>query len=291
MTGRASDDPGARDAAERLLATLSASEELLARFAAPLWSRVGRPVYQEDLGWARGLWGDERAPEVVWQALRRAGALTGEPPTLHAAPLSRMMARLAADEAPPCSTTSEPRTVWTLPSALPDDEGRRNSYLQAAISLVEEARDHVLMVSPYIELRGVGYLFARLSDALTRGVRLVLITHDVADLATVNSHALEELRREAERVGGDLAVFSAESASGRDRELHPLLHAKFVVSDDRSILLGSANLTAYGLTTNLEVGALLGRQAAREASEVVSKLIETGLVRPVFHTGDWSGFR
>ena len=55
-------------------------------------------------------------------------------------------------------------------------------------------------------------------------------------------------------MSGHLEVFSATSATGRDRERHPLLHAKLLIVDRRKLLLGSANLTSYGLSFNFEAG-------------------------------------
>ena len=43
------------------------------------------------------------------------------------------------------------------------------SYLNVAASLLEEARERVVLVSPYVEARGVGLLFDRLAGALPRG--------------------------------------------------------------------------------------------------------------------------
>ncbi len=83
----------------------------------------------------------------------------------------------------------------------------------------------MVLVSPPVEGRGIGYLFDRLSGALVRGVATMMVAHDLSDIVSTNSRAVEDLRREAERVGGLLEVFSATSATGRDREHHPLLRA------------------------------------------------------------------
>ncbi len=64
-----------------------------------------------------------------------------------------------------------------------------------------------MLVSPYVEARGIGLLFDRLAGALSRGGATMLVTHDISDIASINSQAVEELRKEAERVGGHLEVF------------------------------------------------------------------------------------
>ena len=290
------DGPVDRVAVDRLLAALAADEDLLARFSAPLWARVGRPVGLGDLQWVRGLFGDQQAPDVVLRALVREGILPENTPSvIKVEPLARLLLRLATnDEANTTAREAEdtPRVVWTLPAALRagSTDGRSDtpdatSYLEAAVSLIDGARDRVVLVSPYVEARGVGLLFERLADAMARGAKLVLVTHEASDLGSVNSHALEEMRRAAARVGGDLTVFSAGGAgAGGNRTTHPLLHAKMVIVDEKKVLLGSANLTQYGLRANLEAGTVLGREAAAEAASVTDALVESGLVRRAFST-------
>jgi phosphatidylserine/phosphatidylglycerophosphate/cardiolipin synthase-like enzyme len=265
------------------------SDEILSRLSAALWARVGRALSLADLRWARNLWRDERAPDVLQRALEEAGAVSGDPPVLRASPLAALLADLA------CVVPGEiepdgSHLVWTLPSGHPLEARLGESYLNVSVSLLEEARERLVLMSPYVEARGVGLLFDRLAGALSRGVATMLVTHDLSDIASTNSRAVEELRREAERVGGRLEVFSATSTTGRDREHYPLLHAKLIIVDRRKLLLGSANLTSYGLSSNFEAGTLLGQRAAREADEMARGLVEAGLVQKVFGTGggrDW----
>jgi phosphatidylserine/phosphatidylglycerophosphate/cardiolipin synthase-like enzyme len=130
-------------------------------------------------------------------------------------------------------------------------------------------------------------VFTHLMNALGRGVKVTIVTHDVLNAASVNAAAVEELRREAQRVRGTLTVFSAEL--GGDRHEHPLLHAKLFVADESRVLLGSANLTSYALTTNLELGTLLGRDAAVKVASVILYLIQSGTAYLVFSTGGNGG--
>ncbi len=111
-----------------------------------------------------------------------------------------------------------------------------------------------------------------------------LFVHDALNVGTPTSRALEELRREAERIQGDLAVFSAEAATGRDRLLSPLFHAKFIIRDGQALLLGSANLTSYALGSNFEAGVMLGESSAREALFVLDGVLSSKTVYVVFIT-------
>jgi phosphatidylserine/phosphatidylglycerophosphate/cardiolipin synthase-like enzyme len=113
---------------------------------------------------------------------------------------------------------------------------------------------------------------------------VVLLTQDALNIASFTSKAIEGLRREAERIGGQLTVYSAEAGSGRDRQTHPLLHSKLVISDNKNILIGSANLTSHALASNFEAGVLLGSDEALEALSVACDLIDSPCVYLVFKT-------
>jgi hypothetical protein len=60
--------------------------------------------------------------------------------------------------------------------------------------------------------------------------------------------------------------------------LHPLAHSKLVVCDEKGLLVGSANLPPYALSTNLERGVVLASDAATEALAVVDGLVGTRCV-------------
>jgi phosphatidylserine/phosphatidylglycerophosphate/cardiolipin synthase-like enzyme len=277
-----------QDYASRLRSLVGGTEDALARFGAALWARVGRPLIAEDLSWARSF-GREDAPQIVWAALSQSGAVSGEPPTLRAPPLSRLLLALAAPDTAPAKEALEPpsRLVWTLPEgvalAIPS---RRGTYLEAFICLVDACREKLLIVSPYLDSRGVGFLFTPLLNALGRGVRVMVVTHDALNTSSLNATAVEELRREARRVRGRLVVYSADAGAGADRRDHPLLHAKLVIADETRLLLGSANLTSYALSSNLEAGTILGPVAAGEATTVLGALIRSGMVYLVFSTSE-----
>ena len=273
---------------EKLRSLLGGSEDSLSRLGAPLWARVGKPLGIADLSWARSF-GREDAPQVVWNALLEAGAVSGEPSVLRSAPLAQVFLSLTSPHAPRQSRTSpEPtsRLVWTLPATiLPAMPSRRQTYLQAVISVIDNSRETLLCVSPYLDTPGVGLLFAPLMNALARGVEVTILTHDALNPTSFTGAAIEELRREARRTNGTLTVYSADAGSGPDRREHPLLHAKLVVADKQKVAVGSCNLTSHAFSSNLEAGTVLGPEAAEEAIMVISYLIRSHLVYLVFGTG------
>lgn len=276
-----------RDDETHALRTLSAlvagKEDLVSRIAAPLWARVGRQL-NADLSWARPLLGDN-GPEILVRALESLGALDPQNGALKAQGLARLLSTLLgnSDFGPsPSHTLGE--LVWTLPNSHPASTIRGQSYLQHILALIADTSNMLTLVSPFIDPLGIGTLLLPLTTALARGVKVRLFVHDALNLATQTSRALEELRRDAQSQDGDLSVYSAEAGSGRDRALHPLFHAKLVVSDDRKVLVGSANLTSPAFGSNFEAGVLLGSDAATEALFILDGILRANTVYLVFET-------
>ena len=89
---------------------------------------------------------------------------------------------------------------------------------------------------------------------------------------------MEDLRREAIRLGKILKVYTADVPVGS------MLHAKLVIADGKCLILGSANITWPGLEQNLEAGVVLNNGEASEAKLVISGLEKAGLARLIFDT-------
>jgi phosphatidylserine/phosphatidylglycerophosphate/cardiolipin synthase-like enzyme len=269
-----------------LQSLLGPDPDLIARLAAPLWARVGRPLAVTELGWVRALVG-EQGPAALWNALQELNAVAGFPPRLQAPGLARLFSHLLAlDEVKGQEEQqAPPRLVWTLPTAHISYASRGGTYREAVIELIHQARQQLVLVSPFLDSVGIGRFLSPLMNALLRRVKVVVLTHDALNIASFTSRAIEELRQEAERARVNLTVYTGEAGSGRDRFTHPLLHAKLVICDHTRILVGSANLTSHALSVNLETGVLLGSTAAQEALAVIDGVIDTRCVHLVFCTG------
>lgn len=269
-----------------LRSRLGNDHDSVARIAAALWARVGRAIEPRDLDWARAVAG-EGAPSVLWAALQESHALEGIPPRVNAVGLTRLLALLFGMAQLEPTVPSEPpaRLVWTLPTAHVGHGTRGTSYASAIRELIRSSEQSLVLVSPFLDTAGVASLLGPLLDALSRGVRIMILTHDALNVSSFTSRAVEQLRQEAEHARVDLTLYSADAGTGRDRVLYPLLHAKLVVSDEKQLLVGSANLTSYALSTNLETGVLLGAAAATEALAVIDGLIDAACVYLVFRTG------
>jgi phosphatidylserine/phosphatidylglycerophosphate/cardiolipin synthase-like enzyme len=247
------------NSAFRILAARTSSHaDLIARIAAPLWARVGRPIDASELSWARPMLGDG-GPQLLVQALHAFDALDSRSRVLSARGVSRFLSALLGESirTDTKQATPSPELVWTLPNSHPSRSIRGQTYLDCCLRLINEATESLTFVSPFIDPEGIGTLSAPLLGALSRRVAVRLFVHDALNIGSLTSRALEELRREAERARCDLSVFSADAGVGRDRLLNPLFHAKLVIRDDQALLLGSANLTSYALGANFEASTKL----------------------------------
>ena len=164
--------------------------------------------------------------------------------------------------------------VWTLPDELQEGNGSR-TYIQAAVRIIHTAKTAIWIVSPFLESYGVGHLIDALLAAMRRGVNVTIVAHDIEQLSGASAKALEGLRRELIRGKGSLSVYTVH-ADGR-----LLVHPKIVLADSSAVLLGSANVTRSGMERNLEVGVVLGADAAAEVTLRVQKLVASSLVRRI----------
>jgi phosphatidylserine/phosphatidylglycerophosphate/cardiolipin synthase-like enzyme len=226
------------------------------------------------LSWALGLLGAD-GDRVVMDALNEACVISFDG-KLDPGKLASLLGRLAKSDA-------DSMLVWTLPHSHPMAYALGTSYVRAILEIIGSASDELCLTSPFIQEIGIANLAGSLTEALRRGTKIIMLTHQAEDLSSTQSIALEELRREAERLGGSLTIYSAYGLEGN------LLHAKLVIADSKKMILGSANLTAPGLTKNLEAGVVLGSGDATVAKQVVDGFIRSGLVKLVYQTKPMQG--
>ena len=191
-----------------------------------------------------------------------------------------MLNRVLASEKAPAGV-AESALVWTLPPGTPGAGLRGKSLLSAVRELVLVAQKTLVLMAPFVERRGVGMLLEDLTAALARSVNLVVVAHNLIDIASVESAALEPLRRDAAHLPGRLELFSAVAPAEAPRQDNPLLHAKLVIADDKRALISSANLTVYGLASNFEVGVIITGKQVGTLADAVSTLLEGSLTTRV----------
>lgn len=242
----------------------------MVKMGAVLWSQIGQKIQLRDLSWALGLFG-QNGDGIVLKALRDGGALDSNG-ILVGPLLARWLVELVG-------ANSNPLLVWTIPARHPMFNSVGNSYTEAILNVINSSKQELIMTSPFIHERGISSLIKSLLDALGRGVCISMLTHHAEDLASSQSIAVEELRREACRLNKSLKIYTVESG------LKSMLHAKLVIADREKMILGSANLTGPGLEQNVEAGIVLGSIEANEAVAVITGLFNAGIVKIVFDTG------
>lgn len=132
--------------------------------------------------------------------------------------------------------------VWTGPEAA---NGGGRLTIAVLADLIGEAEQEILLVSfatqPSEEIR------AALAAAADRGVRIAILLERTDDNPQFNGRSDPFPGIPATR----LAWPSARRPPGAS------MHAKVLVVDRETALVGSANLTGYGLERNLECGLLV----------------------------------
>lgn len=246
-------------------------QDKLARLGQALWMKIGCALKKEELIWAKGILGED-GDALVWDCLLEEGVVA---PTIHGVDsyaLSRLLGLLSCKRGPEASSG----VLWTLPKALSETVSV-NSYSEAVTNLIEAAAASVVLVSPYIEAKGIGVLLDPLLKAMMRGAYITIVTHHAENISSRTSLALKALCRETAWLPpGRLTVYSAV------REHNVLLHSKLVIRDRALAIVGSANLTEPGLDSNLEAGVVLGQDQTYDICRVVDALIASPLVEKVF---------
>ncbi|GAA4239987.1 hypothetical protein GCM10022254_62990 [Actinomadura meridiana] len=135
---------------------------------------------------------------------------------------------------------------------------------QVALEVIREATRSLLIVS--FAAHGVSEIVTEVARTADRGVRVDLVLEtSVADGGTLDGPgAAAAFRSLRDRPGVRFWHWPQDRRSilGRSRAA---LHGKLIAADERSALLGSANLTDRALAQNLEIGVVL-----REPSTVQS---------------------
>jgi phosphatidylserine/phosphatidylglycerophosphate/cardiolipin synthase-like enzyme len=158
--------------------------------------------------------------------------------------------RAAADAAAEVRDTQRVEVVWTGPSS-PEVPVRATSAVLA--DLIDEAATELILVS--FAAYKVPAILDRLAAATTRGVVIHLILESTEESRGRLSY---DARLAFDTLGASVAfyVWPAHLRTST-RGGHAAMHAKCAVVDQRIAFVTSANLTASGITDNMELGLLV----------------------------------
>jgi len=165
--------------------------------------------------------------------------------------------------------------VWTGPNPPRSALFRTE---QTLLDLIRSAKKNLLIVT-FAAYR-VDVVREALENALDRGVHVKLVIE--LDEAEGGGVSVSPLRALQSRGDNRIAVY-AWPADKRPRSLSGQtgsLHAKCAVADDDVLLVSSANLTAYALELNMELGVLVTRgDAPRRVKEHFEELVRRGVLQ------------
>jgi phosphatidylserine/phosphatidylglycerophosphate/cardiolipin synthase-like enzyme len=135
----------------------------------------------------------------------------------------------------------------------------------AVDELLRGATDEIVVIGYELSERGV---LARLAERASVGVRVEIIVDG-------QQTSIDAIHAGWPRGAGRARVWTS-AADGRGRAVR--LHAKALIADGRRALIGSANFTASGMRSNLELGVVLDGPAVRTIRQYAGELIRRNLV-------------
>jgi phosphatidylserine/phosphatidylglycerophosphate/cardiolipin synthase-like enzyme len=144
---------------------------------------------------------------------------------------------------------------WEVVASLPPGkgplpQGLRRTTGETIIGLASTARERIRLAAPYIDEPGIGFLADAIAAATRRGVLVDLFD----PVAWEPSRAAIAALRDAVSTSGDALRLRLVRALPDA----PFAHLKVMVVDRLTAYIGSANITAAGLTgRNLELGVLV----------------------------------
>jgi cardiolipin synthase len=167
--------------------------------------------------------------------------------------------------------------VWTGPNPPRSALFRTE---QTLLDLIRNATKSLLVVT--FAAYKVESVRDALADALDRGVHVKLVIELAEDDGgAVNFSPLHALKERGES-RMDVYAWPVDKRPKTSTGKAGALHAKCAVADDDVLLVSSANLTAYALELNMELGVLVTRgDAPRRVKEHFEELVRRGTLERI----------
>ncbi len=169
--------------------------------------------------------------------------------------------------------------VWSGPSG-----GAQGVRATAPVidELVQHAGRSITMVGYSLFLQGMQMqkLLGRLGERSSEGVDITFIvdgSYKGYDANEGAGHSIREIKKWWPKGCRRPAIWAWADENGQGA----ILHAKVVMSDDRDVLVTSANLTGAGLGKNMEVGLRVRGEPALRCAEHFRALIQSGAFQQV----------
>lgn len=131
------------------------------------------------------------------------------------------------------------------------------------LDLINDARDEIQILS-YAVTNGADKILHALERALSRGVKVNFVMNSKEEMDEGVAMSLRSLIQNYKYC--KMYIFGYNGTQD--------LHAKIMVSDREKAIVGSSNLTARGLTWNLEIGFLIEDEIVWKLSEIIDRIVE-----------------
>lgn len=151
--------------------------------------------------------------------------------------------------------------------------------IDQALYEVVVAAEHELIVVTYAVFK-VPRLVEALNGAVSRGVDVVLVLEFEGAEGEQTYDPLAALRGLAEGIRVYHWPYSARPIIGPG-EKRGFIHVKTAIADERIAMISSANLTAYGLDANMELGLVVrGEPIPQRIASHFTQLIRDSVLEP-----------
>ncbi|MBI2570483.1 MAG: endonuclease [Candidatus Schekmanbacteria bacterium] len=138
--------------------------------------------------------------------------------------------------------------------------------------LIAGARREILLTA-YSVTPGSERIWEEIERALATGIRATIVVNRIAEQCDEARHLLDRLSRSSPETLALHDFRGEDDASG--------LHAKVLVVDRRSALVGSANLSHRGMVTAHEMAMVVSGPAADGIADRIDALVRSPLVSRV----------
>jgi phosphatidylserine/phosphatidylglycerophosphate/cardiolipin synthase-like enzyme len=140
------------------------------------------------------------------------------------------------------------------------------------IGLLTEAREHLLLASPFWDIATMTDLGSILERRLNGGIRVDLLFRSLANPAERTQPGSQILERLAQHAGCRIWTWNTPHAS--DHFGNQTFHFKCIIADHGTrAYLGSANFTTASLRSRMELGVLLDGEDAQALSRIVTQTL------------------
>jgi phosphatidylserine/phosphatidylglycerophosphate/cardiolipin synthase-like enzyme len=160
-----------------------------------------------------------------------------------------------------------------LPASLQEAITAEASDLRAGlIGLLAEAREHLLLASPFWDTATMMDLGSILERRLNGGIRVDLLFRSLAHVAERMQPGTQILERLAQHTGCSIWTWNTPLAT--DHFGSQTFHFKCIIADyGKRAYLGSANFTTASLRSRMELGVLLDGEDAQALSRIVTRTL------------------